>query len=173
MPIKIIRLLIISVIIFIISVFYISLNKSSLYDTKGLEGQILKDIKLEHFDKNEIISDVNLKNNNFILINFWASWCSPCRLEHPFLLKLKDEKNLYLLGINFKDKKNNALNFLNQYGDPYDLLTKDELGKHSVNFGVYGIPESILINKNLVILKKFIGPISEKDYYYIKNIVKE
>ena len=89
------------------------------------------------------------------------------------MLGLKDEKNLYLLGINFKDKKNNALNFLNQYGNPYDLLTKDELGKHSVNFGVYGIPESILINKNLVILKKFIGPISEKDYYYIKNIVKE
>ena len=112
--------------------------------------------------------DLDLKKNNFTLINFWASWCGPCRIEHPMLLKLNEEKNLELLGVNFKDKKNNALEFLKDLGDPYDDLARDELGKHSINFGIYGIPESILINKDLVIIKKFIGPISKNDYDFIK-----
>tara|TARA_B110001450_G_C17561713_1_gene457011 strand:- start:216 stop:755 length:540 start_codon:yes stop_codon:yes gene_type:complete len=173
MKIKIIKLITIAIITFIIGVFFISLNKSSFYDTKGLEGQKIKNIRLDHFTENRIILEKDLKKNNFTLINFWASWCGPCRIEHPFLLKLNKEKNLKLIGVNFKDKKDNALSFLNQFGNPYHVLAKDNLGKHSVNFGVYGIPESILVNKNLVIVKKFIGPISEKDYNYIKNIVKK
>ena len=173
MPIKIIKLLTISIIIFIIGVFFISLNRSSLYNTKGIEGQKIQNIKLDHFNKNKVILDKDLKKNNFILINFWASWCGPCLLEHPFLLELNNEKNLMILGVNFKDKKANAINFLKENGNPYDELAKDELGKNSVSFGIYGIPESILINKDLVILKKFIGPISEKDYNYIKQIVKK
>jgi cytochrome c biogenesis protein CcmG/thiol:disulfide interchange protein DsbE len=173
MKIKIIRLITISIIIFIVVVFFISLNKSSFYNTKGLEGQTLTNINLDHFSGKKKILEKDLQKNNFTLINFWASWCGPCRIEHPFLLKLNSEKNLNLIGINFKDKKSSALNFLNEYGNPYDELAKDEFGKHSVNFGVYGIPESILINKNLVILKKIIGPISEKDYNHIKEIIKK
>jgi cytochrome c biogenesis protein CcmG, thiol:disulfide interchange protein DsbE len=173
MQIKIIKLLIISIILFIIGVFFISLNKSSSYDTKGLEGQVIKNVKLDHFGANKFYTAEDLKKNNFTLINFWASWCGPCRLEHPFLLKLNNEKNLKILGVNFKDKKDSAKLFLNNYGNPYDEMAKDELGKSSINFGIYGIPESILINKDLKIIKKFIGPISEKDYILIKDIIKK
>jgi cytochrome c biogenesis protein CcmG/thiol:disulfide interchange protein DsbE len=173
MKIKIIKIFIISIIVFIIGVFFISLDKESFYDTKGLEGQTLKDVKLDYFDKKKLITEKDFKKNNFTLINFWASWCGPCRLEHPYLIKLKDEKKLQLIGVNFKDKKSKAINFLNSYGNPYDELTKDEFGKNSIHFGVYGIPESILINKDLIIIKKFIGPISEKDYAYIKKIIKK
>ena len=172
MKIKIIKLLVISTIIFIIGIFFISLKKITLYDTKGLEGQTINEFNLNHFSENKLISRVELRKNNFTLINFWASWCGPCLLEHPFLLKLNNEKKLYLLGVNFKDKNINALNFLNQHGNPYDELAKDKDGKQSVNFGIYGIPESILINKDLVILKKFIGPISEEDFNFIKNTIK-
>ena len=170
---KIIKLSIILLIIFIVGVFFIGLNKNSIYDTKNLVGQKITKIKLEHFSDNRIITEEDLRKNNFTLINFWASWCGPCRVEHPILLKLNEEKNLELLGVNFKDKKNNALEFLKDLGDPYDDLAKDELGKHSINFGIYGIPESILINKDLVIIKKFIGPISKNDYNYIKNIIRQ
>ena len=170
---NIIKLSIILLIIFIIGVFFIGLNKNSIYDTKNLVGQKITKIRLEHFSDNRIITAKDLKKNNFTLINFWASWCAPCRKEHSMLLKLKGEKNLKLLGVNFKDKKKNALEFLEDLGDPYDDLARDELGKHSINFGIYGIPESILINKDLVIIKKFIGPISQNDYNYIKNIVRK
>ena len=170
---KITKSSIILLILFIIGVFFVGLNKNSTYDTKNLIGQKISKIQLEHFTDNRIITEDDLKKNNFTLINFWASWCGPCRTEHPILLKLNEEKNLELLGVNFKDKKNNALEFLKDLGDPYDDLARDELGKHSINFGIYGIPESILINKDLVIIKKFIGPISQNDYNYIKNIVRQ
>ena len=170
---KIIKTSLILLIIFIIGVFFVGLNKNSIYDTKNLVGQKITKIQLEHFAENRIITENDLKKNNFTLINFWASWCGPCREEHPILIKLNDEKNLRLLGVNFKDKKSNALEFLKDLGDPYDDLARDELGKHSINFGIYGIPESILINKNLVIIKKFIGPISKNDYDDIKNIVRQ
>ena len=170
---KIIKSSIILLIVFVIGVFFISLNKNSIYDTKGLIGQKITEISLDHFSKNKTITEEDLSKNNFTLINFWASWCGPCRDEHSILLKLNREKNLKLLGVNVKDKKNNALKFLNDFGDPYDELARDELGKHSVNFGIYGVPESILINKDLIIIKKFIGPISKNDYEYIKSIVRK
>ena len=170
---NIIKLFILLLIVFIIGVFFIGLNKNSIYDTKGLVGEKIARIELDNFSKNKKITAEDLNKNNFTLINFWASWCGPCRDEHSILLKLNEEKNLRLLGVNFKDKKNNALEFLNELGNPYDDLARDEFGKHSVDFGIYGIPESILINRDLIIIKKFIGPISKNDYVYIKNIVRK
>ena len=171
---NIIKLSIILLIIFIIGVFFLGLNKSSIYDTKDLVGQKKTKIQLDHFSENRIITGEDLKKNDFTLINFWASWCAPCRDEHATLLKLNnDEKNLKILGVNFKDKKNNALKFLRDLGDPYDDIARDEFGKDSINFGIYGIPESILINKDLVIIKKFIGPISKDDYNIIKQIIRK
>ena len=170
---KIIKSFILLLIIFIIGVFFISLNKNSIYDTKGLVGQKITNVQLHHFSKNEVITEKNLKENEFTLINFWASWCRPCRDENPILLRLNKEKNLKILGVNFKDNKKNAKNFLVELGNPYDDLAVDNQGKQSINFGIYGIPESILINKDLIIIKKFIGPIFENDYKYIKSTISK
>ncbi len=170
---KIIKSFIILLAIFIIGVFFVGLNKNSIYDTKDLVGEKITKLDLNNFSNSGKISLEDLKENNYTLINFWASWCAPCRDEHAILLKLNDEKNLQLLGVNFKDKKNNALEFLKDLGNPYDYLARDETGKDSVNFGIYGIPESILINKDLVVIKKFIGPISKNDYNYIRKIVRK
>ena len=82
-------------------------------------------------------------------------------------------KNLNLIGVNFKDRKDDALNFLNQLGNPYDYLTKDEKGKQSINYGIYGIPESILLNNELTIIKKFVGPINKNDLKIIRGIINK
>ena len=166
-----IKILIIIITFFVMGVFFIGLNKETNYDTNSLIGKKISNINLEYFDENKFYTEDDLKKNNYTLINFWASWCAPCRDEHPLLIQLSKEKNLKLLGINFKDKKKQAILFLNNLGNPYDFLTKDELGKNSVKLGIYGIPESILVNKNLLILKKFIGPLSFEDLNSIIEII--
>ena len=168
---KTIKILIFIILFFIIGVFFIGLNKNTNYNTNSLIGKKITNINLKYFNENKFFTENDLKKNNFTLINFWASWCTPCRKEHPLLIKLSKEKNLKLLGVNFKDKKKQAQFFLKELGNPYDFLTKDEQGKSSVKFGVYGIPESILVNKNLIILKKFIGPLSINDLDSIKETI--
>ena len=154
-----------------IGVFFVGLNVSSIYDTKDLVGKKINKFEIKHFYNNTFITKKDLKKNNFILINFWASWCAPCRDEHPFLMKLNEEENIEILGINFKDKRKHASEFLQKFGNPYDNLGIDEFGKHSVNFGVYGIPESILVDNDLMIIKKFIGPINKSDMNFIKKTI--
>ena len=168
---NLIKISIFTIIIFIVGVFFMGLNKDTNYNTNFLTGKKISNINLEYFDENKFFKEENLKRNNYTLINFWASWCLPCRQEHSLLIQLSKEKNLKLLGVNFKDKKKQAEIFLNDLGNPYDFLTKDELGKNSVKFGVYGIPESILVNKDLMILKKFVGPLSIEDYDSIIEII--
>ena len=168
---RIIKIIVLIISLFIIGVFFISLDKDTNYNTKNLIGKNISKINLEYFNEKKFYTEEDLKKNNYTLVNFWASWCAPCRNEHPLLLKLSKEKNLKLLGVNFKDKKNQAKIFLNDLGNPYDFLAKDELGKQSINFGIYGIPESILLNNNLKVLQKFVGPLTLKDYNLIIEII--
>lgn len=168
---KTIKSLIILLLIFILGIFFLALNKESSYNTEHLIGKRLINVELNDFDNDKIISTEDLVKNNFTLINFWASWCSPCRVEHPILMSLSKSKKLKLVGINFKDKKNNAKKFLKELGNPYNLIAKDEIGKKSVNFGIYGIPESILVNKEMIVIKKFIGPLNTQDYNEILKII--
>ena len=168
---KVIKFLTTLIFLFVIVVFYFSLNKDPSYQTNSLVGKKLVELNLESFDGDYNLSTKDFKKNNFTLINFWASWCSPCRVEHPILMSLSKSKKLKLVGINFKDKKNNAKKFLKELGNPYNLIAKDEIGKKSVNFGIYGIPESILVNKEMIVIKKFIGPLSTQDYNEILKII--
>ena len=169
---KIIKITTIFLIIFILSIFYLALDRNTNYDTENLVGNKLVNINLKSFKNDKIFTNKDFENNNFTLINCWASWCAPCRIEHSYLMELSKEQNLKILGVNFKDKKVNALKFLNDLGNPYDYSTIDSLGKNSVNFGIYGIPESILIDNEFKILKKIIGPLNSKELEEIKDIIR-
>ena len=167
-----IKFIIILISLFIISIFLLSLGKDQIYNTeKILIGKKLDQLSLKSFDGDNSFNTNDFKKNNFTLINFWASWCAPCRIEHPILMNLQKTKKLKLVGINFKDKKNNAKNFLQDLGNPYHKIAKDENGKKSVIFGIYGIPESILINEELIVIHKFVGPLSNEDYDKILEII--
>ena len=170
---KIIKIIILLIFIFVIGIFYISLTRDTNYNTANLINKETPEFKIISFDDSNFYTKDDIKKNNYTLINFWASWCAPCKIEHPILMKLSQTKNLVILGINFKDKEIQAKTFLNELGNPYDLLAKDKNGKQSVRFGVYGIPESILINKDLMIIQKFVGPLSFEDYNNIIKIIEK
>ena len=167
-----VKIIIFVIFFFVISVFYISLTRETNYSTSSLINKEVPLFKIEFFDKEGFYTKQDLIKNNYTLINFWASWCGPCRIEHPVLMKLSAENNLNILGVNFKDKKELASKFLKDLGNPYNFLLKDVEGKQSVIFGIYGIPESLIINNENRIIKKFIGPLSLNDYQEIKEMIK-
>ena len=167
------RLLIFFLAIFILSIFLFSLKNDKVYDTKNLVGQNIGKFEINSITGKEKINEELLRKNKFTLINFWASWCAPCRAEHKYLIRIRENsQNLKILGINFKDKENEAIKFMSEFGNPYYLSGKDPDGRTSINFGIYGIPESILIDKNLKIIKKFIGPINNEDFNNILKLTK-
>ena len=157
--------------LFLYLVFLKGLNNPTNYSPKNTSIKI--DTKLTGkmlYHNKEVSLGELIDKNNFSLINIWASWCLPCRNEHPHLINLKKNKKINIIGINYKDKKINAKNFLEDLGNPYSKILIDPDGTKSIELGAYGVPESYLINnKTKKIIKKYIGPI---DVLKLKEIMK-
>jgi len=94
------------------------------------------------------------------LVNVWASWCVPCHDEVPFLEKLSKDNRVQLVGINYKDAPDNARRFLNRYGNPFIATGRDDAGRTSIDWGVYGVPETFLVGRDGRIAYKLVGPIT-------------
>lgn len=94
------------------------------------------------------------------LLNVWASWCVSCREEHPLLVDLSRQKLVPIYGLNYKDQREAALGWLQQFGNPYAASVSDLDGRVGIDYGVYGVPETFVIDKNGVIRYKQIGPIT-------------
>lgn len=106
----------------------------------------------------------NIVSGKLTLLNVWASWCGPCRVEHPFLMELAKDERLQIVGLNYKDKSTNANRFLAELGNPYVAVGVDPNGIAAIDWGVYGVPESFLISPDGIILYKHIGPITETSF---------
>ena len=165
-------LVIFLVFFFIFVIFYLGLNKQNNYIIKEIKNKKLSVFKSnELYSNKEFNSDEIIKNNKFTLINLWASWCVPCRAEHPILMNLSKNKKLFILGLNYKDKKNNSIKFLEELGNPFSKILIDPDGIISISLGAYGVPETFLVNNKSEILKKYIGPLSNENILEIKKII--
>ena len=103
----------------------------------------------------------DLRQGEVTLVNFWASWCAPCRAEHASLSVLAAE-GVRIYGVNYKDAPDKALGFLAELGDPYSALGADLSGKMGLNWGLYGVPETFIIGGDGTVLKRFAGPITQR-----------
>jgi cytochrome c biogenesis protein CcmG/thiol:disulfide interchange protein DsbE len=97
-----------------------------------------------------------------VLINFFASWCVPCRIEHPLLMRLAEHDHVKLYGIDYKDQPADATKLLAQFGDPYRGIGLDTDGRVGLDFGVYGVPETYVLDGSGHIRKRFVGPLTEQ-----------
>jgi len=96
------------------------------------------------------------------LVNVFASWCGPCRVEHPVLMRLAGDPGLRLVGINYKDQPENALRFLGALGNPYAAVGVDGGGRAAIEWGVYGVPETFLVGPDGTVRAKFVGPLTDE-----------
>ena len=164
-----------SVIIFfgiIFLIFFKGLKDSKIY-TPNLNTKK----EVPSFNTKDFFSGKNVRSSSIFeldkvyLLNIWSSWCVPCRKEHALLMNLMKNKKIDVVGINYKDTKFNAENFLSELGNPYEKIIFDKEGIVAIEWGAYGVPESFLI-KDGIILKRYIGPLDKKLTKEIKLIIK-
>lgn len=112
---------------------------------------------LDNPDK--ILTNADLRGR-VVMVNVWASWCVACKEEHPVLVQLAERKQVAIIGLNYKDTRVDALSVLRGQGNPYDTVLVDASGRTGIDWGVYGVPESFIVDKQGIIRYKQIGPIT-------------
>ena len=169
------KLLLFSIgLVFIITfiIFYKGLQNTNIYTPETKISYEVPLVSVKLFNSNKIVNTKEIFNSdNYYLLNIWSSWCVPCRQEHSILMELTKNDNLNVIGINYKDTKKNAKNFLNELGNPYDEIIFDDKGTNAIEWGAYGVPETFLINKNKII-KKYIGPLTSYSMEEINLFIK-
>ena len=110
-------------------------------------------------DQGKVFSPDEMKGRVWLL-NFWASWCSGCKTEHPVLMQLAKSGEVPVYGMDYKDQKEEAVAWLNRWGNPYPIVAVDAAGRVGIDYGVYGVPETYVIDKQGVIRYKQIGPLT-------------
>ena len=154
-------------------IFYKGLNNPNTYSPKINGKKDLPIFEAKDFNSSFYLNSEKIfEEDIFYIVNIWASWCVPCRTEHSLLMKLSKNQSVKLIGLNYKDNLNNAKKFINKLGNPYSQIIIDNDGTLSIEFGAYGVPETFIIDKNKMIIRKFIGPIDKEIVEEIELIIK-
>lgn len=152
-------------VLFMVLVGYFALALRPGYNPQTLPSAMI-DQEAPQFElaglKGEGVSRDGLKGGP-VLINFFASWCVPCRVEHPVLMRLANAEHVPLYGIDYKDQPEDAAKLLAQFGDPYRRVGLDSDGRVGLDFGVYGVPETYVLDGAGHIRKRFVGPLTAEE----------
>lgn len=143
--------------------FLLGMNRENPNELpSALVGKQAPAIAVSPFSNMEMITDADLRTGEMRLVNFWASWCGPCRVEHPNLMALQAE-GIQILGVNYKDQPGNAERFLAELGDPYAKGGADTSGRMALEWGVYGVPETYLIDGDGNVVLRIAGPVTQRE----------
>ena len=112
-------------------------------------------------DKSKTFTPVSMRGRVWLL-NVWASWCAPCREEHPLLVAIAREEKVAIVGLNYKDDTRNAQEWLLRLGDPYLMTAVDQDGRAGIDWGVYGVPETFIVDAAGVVRHKVVGPLTQQ-----------
>ncbi len=123
--------------------------------------------------KNEKFVSSNEFKNEITLVNFFATWCKPCRDEHIYIKRFANERGIKVIGINYKDSQKKAIKWLKELENPYTSIAVDKTGRIAIEWGVYGIPETFIINSNNIIKFRHAGPITKKKFEEINLLIDE
>ena len=148
MPKFIFRLFIILVPISFILFFYMILTEEDSYPGADYSNFNVPKFEIQNLAQDDLINEASLEGS--YILNVWASWCITCLVEHPYLMEL-DKKGINIIGLNYKDEKIDALNWLEKYGNPYELIIHDLKGTLALDLGVTGAPETFLIEDGRVV----------------------
>ena len=111
--------------------------------------------------------------NEIVLVNFFATWCKPCRDEHKYIKLFSNEKKIRVIGINYKDNTDKTIKWLKNLGNPYSDIPVDKNGRIAIEWGVYGIPETFIVNSKGIIKYRHVGAITKTSYKKINLVIKE
>ena len=139
----------------------------------NLIGKNVPKFETDSLLKNERFVSSKEFGNEIILVNFFATWCLPCRDEHIYIKRFSDEKGIRVIGINYKDNPKNAIRWLKNLGNPYSDVPVDSNGRIAIDWGVYGIPETFIVNSKAIIKYRHIGPVTKKIYKKINSLIKK
>ena len=134
--------------------------------------------KVPKFETESLLKDKNFISsmefgNEIILVNFFATWCKPCRDEHIYIEQFSNEKAIKVIGINYKDDPKKAILWLKELGNPYAEVALDKNGRIAIDWGVYGIPETFIVNSKRIIKYRHVGPVTKKIYKKINLLIEE
>ena len=150
----------------LVAFFFIGLNRDPREIPSPLVNQAAPAFSLQQLQvPSQQFSPAAMRGQVW-LFNVWASWCVSCRVEHPVLIKLAETKLVPIVGLNYKDQRSDALQWLKQFGNPYLLSATDLDGRIGIDYGVYGVPETYVIDKQGIIRMKHIGPVTEEVLQY-------
>lgn len=134
-------------------------------DTQALpsaqQGRVAPGLDLQPLGQSALLTRADLEGNGLVMVNFFASWCPPCRAEHPVLTALA-EAGAPLYGVNYRDRVDQALAFLDELGNPYDAIGRDEQARNGRDWGVVAMPETFFIDESGTVVLHFRGPVTER-----------
>ena len=141
----------VSILIFVIfiSMLYVGLSHNSRLVQSPLIDKKLPEFSLPVL-QSDISADISVFPDDIFLLNIWASWCITCQIEHPYLMSL-NKRGIPVIGINYKDERDDAINWLSKFGNPYQLIIHDNKGSLALDMGVTGAPETFLVNNGKIV----------------------